>query len=304
MMRNVQVQPAVRQRMAARARSLPKFSFGWLVVYIIKIALVAFMALPMISVVCTAFKPLDELFIFPPQFFVRNPTSQNFVDLMSSLGVSTVPFLRYVLNSLVVTVSTVSLTCLVCSAGAYGMVVYAPTGSKFLFNLVVSALMFSPHVTQIPRYMVVNGLNLVDNYLALILPSVAVAYNFFLVKQFMGAFPRELIEAGRIDGAGELHIFFKLVMPAMKPAMATLIVLTFVSSWNDYFSPLIYTSDQAMRTLPLALQTISGGAAAASIGRAGAVSAATMVMTIPTVLLFTVSQRMVMETMTMSGIKG
>lgn len=164
--------------------------------------------------------------------------------------------------------------------------------------------MFSPHVTQIPRYMVVNGLNLVDNYLALILPSVAVAYNFFLVKQFMGAFPRELIEAGRIDGAGELHIFFKLVMPAMKPAMATLIVLTFVSSWNDYFSPLIYTSDQAMRTLPLALQTISGGAAAASIGRAGAVSAATMVMTIPTVLLFTVSQRMVMETMTMSGIKG
>lgn len=127
MMRNVQVQPAVRQRMAARARSLPKFSFGWLVVYIIMIALVAFMALPMIYVVCTAFKPLDELFIFPPQFFVRNPTSQNFVDLMSSLGVSTVPFLRYVLNSLVVTVSTVSLTCLVCSAGAYGMVVYAPT---------------------------------------------------------------------------------------------------------------------------------------------------------------------------------
>lgn len=101
MMRNVQVQPAVRQRMAARARSLPKFSFGWLVVYIIMIALVAFMALPMIYVVCTAFKPLDELFIFPPQFFVRNPTSQNFVDLMSSLGVSTVPFLRYVLNSLV-----------------------------------------------------------------------------------------------------------------------------------------------------------------------------------------------------------
>lgn len=155
MMRNVQVQPAVRQRMAARARSLPKFSFGWLVVYIIMIALVAFMALPMIYVVCTAFKPLDELFIFPPQFFVRNPTSQNFVDLMSSLGVSTVPFLRYVLNSLVVTVSTVSLTCLVCSAGAYGMVVYAPTGSKFLFNLVVSALMFSPHVTQIPRYIMV-----------------------------------------------------------------------------------------------------------------------------------------------------
>ena len=143
-----------------------------------------------------------------------------------------------------------------------------------------------------------------DNYLALILPSVAVAYNFFLVKQFMGAFPRELIEAGRIDGAGELHIFFKLVMPALRPAWCTLIVFSFVSSWNDYFTPLIYVTSQAMKTLPLALQTIAGGAAGQSISRAGAVAAATFLMTLPTIVIFTAMQKNVMETMTYSGIKG
>ena len=107
-----------------------------------------------------------------------------------------------------------------------------------------------------------------------------------------------------VAGASELHIFFKLVLPAMKPVLATLIVLSFVASWNDFFTPLIYTTDESMRTLPLALQTIAGGAGAAAIGNAGATAAATMLMTIPTVVLFAIAQKNVMETMTYSGIKG
>ena len=152
--------------------------------------------------------------------------------------------------------------------------------------------------------MVVNSLGLIDTYWALILPSIAVAYNFFLMKQFTEQYPDELIEAARIDGSGELRIFLKLVMPALAPAWSTLIVFSFVNNWNDYFSPLIYITSQAMKTLPLALQTIAGGAATASIGRAGAVSAATFIMTIPTIVIFTVMQGKVMETMTYSGIKG
>ena len=286
-----------------RLRGKGKSIAGWSAVYIIMTFIVVFMALPLVYTLSSAFKPLDELYIFPPRFWVSNPTFKNFLDLVSSIGSASVPFSRNVLNSVIVTAATVTLTCAVSAAGAYGMVIYRPPGSNFLYNVVVSALMFSPHVTQIPRYMVVNGLGLVDNYLALIIPGIAVAYNFFLLRQFLISFPKELVEAGRIDGAGELGIFRKLVLPAMKPALATLVVLSFVTNWNDYFSALIYTSDQAMRTLPLALQTISGGSGAASIGSAGA-AAASLIMILPTITIFTVSQKKVMETMVLSGIKG
>lgn len=283
---------------------LKKVTPGWVALYLFMSLLVAFMALPLVYIVNSAFKPLDELFIFPPKFLVENPTLQNFTALFSTLGGTSVPFIRNVVNSLIQTTGIVVLTCAVSALGAYGMVIYHPPGSKFLNELVISALMFSPHVTQIPRYLVVNELGMVNTFWALILPSVASAYNFFLMRQFLVSYPKELIEAGRVEGASEIRIFIKLVLPAMKPVLSTLVVLSFVANWNDFFSALIYTSDEAMRTLPLALQTISGGSGAAAIGNAGATSAATMLMTVPTVILFAFSQRNVMETMTYSGIKG
>ena len=173
-----------------------------------------------------------------------------------------------------------------------------------MFNLILIALMFSAHVTKIPSYMVVNGLGLINTYGALILPNIAVAYNIFLIKQFMEQYPDELLEAARIDGAGEMRVFLQMVLPALKPATATLTVFSFVNNWNDYFSPLIYVTSQAMKTLPLALQTIGGGAAGMSVGRAGAVAAASFLMTAPTVIIFVIKQGQVMETMTYSGIKG
>lgn len=285
-------------------RKLKKVTPGWVVVYVLMGLLVAFMALPLVYIINSAFKPLDELYIFPPRFFVENPTTQNFTDLFSTLGSATVPFIRNVVNSLIQTGGIVLLTCVVCALGAYGMVIYHPPGSRLLYEIVVSALMFSAHVTQISRYLVVNELGLVNSYWALILPTVASAYNFFLLRQFLVTYPRELIEAGRVAGASELQIFFTLVVPAMKPVLSTLVVLSFVANWNDFFSPLIYTTDESMRTLPLALQTIAGGAGSAAIGNAGATAAATMLMTVPTVALFAISQKNVMETMTYSGIKG
>lgn len=279
-----------------------RLSGARMLVYLVLLALVVFISLPLIYLVCTAFKPLNELYVFPPQFFVREPTLKNFSDLVLSLSSSSVPFLRYVFNSLFITVLTVGGTVIVSTLGAYSMVKHRPPGSKFLFNLVIATLMFSPYVTQIPRYLVVNSMGLVDSYAALILPNLAVAYNFFLIKQFVEQFPNDLIEAARIDGAGEFRTYWSIVMPSLAPAWSTLMVFSFVSSWNDYFSPLIYLSDQAKKTLPLALNTISGGSN--SIGRAGAISAATMLMTIPTVIVFTIMQKKVMETMVYSGIKG
>ena len=279
-------------------------TFGGILLYTIMLLLVAFTVLPLVYVVVTAFKPLDELFVFPPRFYVKNPTTKNFTELVISLGSSTVPFTRYAFNSIVITTVVVLLTVMVSSLAAYSLVKFKPVGGKLIFDLILIALMFSPHVTKIPSYMIVNGLGLIDSYWALILPNIAVAYNCFLMRQFIQQYPDELIEAARIDGAGEFKIFIKMVMPALAPAWSTLVVFSFVSNWNDYFSPLIYVTSQAMKTLPLALQTISGGAAGMSVGRAGAVAASTFLMTAPTVILFTIMQGRVMETMTYSGIKG
>ncbi|MBQ6830624.1 MAG: carbohydrate ABC transporter permease [Clostridia bacterium] len=276
-----------------------KKNSSWTAVYIIMIALVCFTALPLVYLVSTAFKPLSELYVFPPQFFVRNPTLKNFSDLMLALSSSAVPYTRYMYNSILITVITVVLTVIITSLAAYGLVKHSPPGSKTWFNIIVAALMVSPQVTQIPKYLVINELGLVNSYAAIIIPALASAYYFFLVKQFVEQLPNELIEAARIDGGGEMYIFWRIIMPMLKPAWVTMLIFCFVGTWNDYFSPLVYLNDQAMKTLPLALQTIGTG-----IGRAGAVSAATLLMTMPTIILFTISQRNVMQTMIHSGIKG
>ncbi|NMA83973.1 MAG: carbohydrate ABC transporter permease [Epulopiscium sp.] len=249
-----------------------------------------------------AFMPLDELFLYPPRIIVRKPTLVNFSDLLTSLSASVVPFTRYIFNSLLTTSVTVFLTILVCSMGAFSLVKYKPDGSNTIFAIILAALMFSPHVTQIPNYMVVNTLGLINSYWSLIIPKLAVAYNFFLMKQFSEQIPDTLLEAARIDGAGEFRLFWTIAMPILKPAWSTLAVFAFVNNWNDYFSPLIYITSEAMKTLPVALQTLSGGAGV--VARAGTVGAATLLTTAPTIIIFTVMKGRVMQTMTYSGIKA
>ena len=274
------------------------------VVTVFMIFLVAFTALPLIYIVNAAFKPLDELFLFPPTFFVKHPTGKNFRDLVISLGSSTVPFLRYVFNSVFVSLCVVVGTVIISSTAAFALSKLELPFKAFWFNMIISALMFSNHVTTIPRYLVIESMGLYNSYTALILPQIAVAYNVFLMKQFLDQYPDQIMEAAHIDGAGDFLTFIKIVFPGQKPVVATMVVLTFVSCWNDFFSPLVYTSSQTMKTLPLALQTISGGAGASSVSRAGAVSAASLLMILPVIIIFTLMQGKVMETMTQSGIKG
>lgn len=283
---------------------LKKGFYGRILVHLFMILLVLVMALPLIYVVATAFKPLDELFKFPPEFIVKNPTLDNFYDLFTSLEGSEVPFTRYLFNSLLVTVGTVILTVLVSCLGAYGLVKHAPPGAALISNIIVASLMFVPQITTIPTFLLVNSLHMENTYWALILPKVAVAFNFFLIQQFMGQVPDSFLESARLDGATEPVVFFRIVMPTIRPAWATLIMYSFISTWNDYFSALIYTSSDNMKTLPLALQTIAGGAATVSIGRAGAVAASAFVLILPPVLIFLLMQKQVMETMAYTGIKS
>ncbi|MHB1453418.1 MAG: carbohydrate ABC transporter permease [Saccharofermentanales bacterium] len=263
-----------------------------------------FTAMPIIYMVSTAFKPLNELFIYPPRFFVRNPTLKNFIDLVTTLSGTTVPFLRYVFNSLLTSVVTVSITIIISCMAAYSLGKAKPPGHNILFILVIACLMFSTYVTQIPTYMVVNYFGLVNTYWALIIPKLAVAFNLFLVKQFVEQLPDPLLEAARIDGANEWKVFWTIVMPFLTPAWSTLLVFSFVANWNDFFSPLIYISNEAMKTLPLAMQSIAGGVATVNISRAGAAAATTFILTAPTILIFTLAQKKVVQTMAYSGIKA
>lgn len=262
--------------------------------------MMCFTVLPLVYVIVTAFKPDNELFVFPPKFFVRNPTLQNFSSLIGAFDSSSVPFLRYAFNSAVTTSAVVALTILFSAMAAYGLSKKKVIAGKFLFALIIAALSFPTHVTQVPNYIIAGALGLINTLAALVIPKIAVGYNLFLMKQFCEQIPDTLLEAARIDGAREWTVFSKLVFPMLKPAWATLIVLSFISNWNDYFSPLVYITDESLKTLPLIMSSISENG---SMARVGSSAAATFLMTMPTILIFVIMQKQVIETMTHSGIK-
>lgn len=271
--------------------------------YLVLTILALITMLPIVYMVSTAFKPLEEMFLYPPRFLVRHPTLRNFAELLIAMDALSVPFARYLFNSLFVTVVTVVLGVILSSMAAYPLAKYPRMpGNKLFFSLVVSTLMFAPEVTQIPRYLIVDRLGLIDTYAALILPVIAGSYGLFLMKQFMEQIPIELIEAAKIDGAGEWQVFWRVVMPLVRPAWITLTIFSFIGTWNDFFTPLIFTRSEQMKTLPLVMSTIGGGPG--QVARWGAVAAASLVITLPTLLLFVLLQRYVMETMAHSGIKA
>lgn len=264
------------------------------------IILVIFTALPLVYMVSTAFKPLDELFLFPPTFFVRKPSLQNFTSLFASMSGGTIPITRYIFNSVFTTVITVTGTVLICSMGAYSLEKLRVPGHEFLFKIVIVGLMFVPPVAQIPIYIVMSKLGFLNTYYALIVPNLAAPMYLFLMKQFISQLPDVLLESARIDGAGELRIYWKLVMPMIKPAWSTVVVFSFIANWNNSSSSIVYITDQAMKTLPYALTSIGSG----TIGAVGAMSAASLLVTIPTIVVYLMMQKKVLNTMAYAGIKG
>ena len=279
-------------------KKVVQISASRVLLYIFIGALVCFTALPLIYVVVTAFKPIDELLKFPPQFFVRKPTGQNFIDLVAAAGSASVPFLRNVANSVLIAAGNVLLTIVIGSMGAYSVAKMHLPFKNQIMSVVVAAMMFPATVLTIPTYMIVDGLGLINTYWSLIIPKVAGAFNFFMMKQFCEQIPVPILEAARIDGATELRIFRSIVFPFLSPAVATLVVFSFTNIWNDSSGDLIYITKEAMRTLPVAISSIGAG-----LARQGAMTAATFIMTMPTIIIYTLMQRRVIETMAHSGIK-
>ncbi|MGO4374275.1 carbohydrate ABC transporter permease [Paenibacillus sp. MCAF20] len=257
----------------------------------------AFMALPLLYAVNNAFKPLDELFIFPPRFFVNNPTLDNFYDLVALMGNSWVPLSRYIANTLLITLIGTAGHILLASAAAYPLAKYNFLGSKGLFSIVVLSLMFSGHVTAIPNYMVMSWLGWINSHASIIVPSLAFPLGLFLMKQFIEQLPTALLEAAKIDGASEYRIYWSIVMPNVKPAWLTLMILQFPALWGTDGGNFIYSEN--LKTLHYALGQITLG----GIARTGVGAAVALILMVVPISLFIISQSSVIQTMATSGMK-
>ncbi len=256
-----------------------------------------FMALPLVLAICNSLKPLEELYIFPPRFFVRTPTFDNFHDVFVLMSQSWVPFSRYIFNTVFITIVGTLGHLLVASLCAYALAKHKFPGRNFIFWVIVTALMFSTQVTAIPNYLIMSKIGWLDTYLSLIVPAIAKPLGLFLMKQFMEQIPDSLLEAARIDGAKETRVFLRIAMPQVKPAWLTLIIFCFQDLWNLQGSNYIYSEE--LKTLPYALSQIS----AAGISRARATAAVAVIMMIVPIVIFVISQSNIIETMASSGIK-
>ena len=258
----------------------------------------AFMALPMVYAISNSLKPLSELWVYPPKFFAQNPTLSNFKGLLSLMGDSWVPFSRYLTNTLLVAVVGTGGHVIIASLCAYALAKHNFPGKNFIFQTIVLSLMFSAAVTGVPSFLIMSKLKLVNSLWSMILPAFSSSLGLYLMKQFMETnIPDSLIEAAHIDGANEWTVFWKLVMPLLKPAWLTLIVFSFQGLWNMGSSNLIRS--EQLKTLNYALAQITAG----GIARQGTAAAATVVMMIVPIIIFIITQSNIVETVASSGLK-
>lgn len=284
-------------KLKKRTKRLNRSAGGNFGIYAILLFFALFMAFPLVYAINSAFKPLDEIFIFPPRLWVQNPTLDNFQDLFVIMAKSWVPFSRYFFNTTFITVVGTAGHIILASLAAFVLAKYKFPGSKTFFKIVITALMFNGYVTSIPNYLILSELGWIDTYWSVIVPAFAAPLGLFLMKQFMEGVPDVLLEAAKIDGAKEWTIFIDIVMPIVKPAWLTLMIFSVQSLWNNQASVFIYSEE--LKTLPFALQQILAG----GVARAGVGSAVTLIMMIVPISVFIISQSNVLETMASSGIK-
>ena len=256
------------------------------------------MLLPMIYAFSNALKPLDELFIYPPRFFARNPNLQNFKTLFLLFDNARVPLSRYLFNTVFVTVVGTAGQVIVSSMCAYAIAKLRFPGREVIFRIIVVSLMFNSVVTGITNFLVIRALGLLDTYWAVIVPTFSSSLGLYLMKQFMEQMvPDTVLEAAKIDGAGAGYTFFRIVMPMVRPAWLTLIIFAFQSLWNIGASPYVFS--EQYKTVNYALsQVLAGG-----VARTGAAAAGTVLTMLVPIVMFLFTQSNVVETMATSGMK-
>lgn len=271
--------------------------WGNLLVFMFLAVFGLFFIFPIFYSVLNAFKPLEEILIFPPRLYIENPTFDNFLELAMLMEDSWVPLSRYLFNSVIVSILGTAGHLLLSSMAAYPMAKINFPGRKVFQKVIVMSLLFSASVTYIPTYIVMDQLHLIDNPLAVILPAWASSLGLYLMMNFMTNLPDSMLEAARIDGASEFRIYWQIVMPNVKPAWMTLIIFSFQAMWNNTGASYLYSEE--LKMLPSIIGTITAG----GVRRTGVSAAAALLMMLPPILIFVFSQNNVIETMSSSGLK-
>ncbi|MBQ9131743.1 MAG: carbohydrate ABC transporter permease [Clostridia bacterium] len=257
-----------------------------------------FMFLPMVYVISQSFKPLDELWMYPPKFIVMRPTVNNYRDLFILMNDSWVPFSRYIFNTVLTSVSGTFGHLFIASMCAYALAKIRFPGHKWIFSTIRTSLMFHSTVTAITSFILMAAFGMIDKYWAIIIPAWGYTLGLYLMKQFMDTnVPDTVLESARLDGANELKIYWTIAMPMVKPAWLTLIIYSFQNLWNAGSS--IYIYSEQLKSFNYAIGQITAG----GIKRAGASAAALVLMMMVPILVFVISQSNIIETMGSSGMK-
>lgn len=278
-----------------------KFGRGQIKFLIILIPIALFMAMPIVYIFNHAFKPLTELFEWPPKFFVRNPSLQNFVDLFAVTSTIGVPMSRYLFNSIVISLVVVVMSIFVSSVAGFALSKLDFKMKKSLMFANNIALMFVGSAVVIPRYLIVQSLGLIDTFWVHILPGLAIPVGLFLIKQFIDQIPNELLEAARMDGATNFQIYYKIILPLIKPALATIAIVSFQSVWNNVETSTNYINNESLKTFAFYMSTLT--TTTNTVAGQGMAAAAALIMFVPNLVIFIILQKNVMNTMAHSGIK-
>lgn len=285
------------RRDKARVR-LSRSAGGTAAIFFFLLIIGTFMALPIVYSLIQSVKPLEEIFAYPPKFFVKNPTFDNYIQVYQLCQNLWVPLSRYIFNSVFVSVIGTVVYVFIASAAAFPLSKHKFPGKAVISAVVVWALLFRAEVTGVAQYIIISELSMINTYWSLLLPPLAGTFGVFLMMQFMeSAIPDSVLEAARIDGASEYRIFYGIAMPAVKPAWLTLVIFTFQSFWNATGVSYIY--DESLKTLPSILSNISSG----GLARAGASSAVEVILLVPPIVIFIISQSSMTETMAHTGLK-
>lgn len=269
---------------------------------LILLPIVLVMLVPIVFIISHAFKPLDELYAYPPKIFASRITFDNFKNLFEAAAQTEVPFSRYLFNSIVACILVIILSLAISSLGAYAFSFLNFKGKKLLFSATQIAIMFVPIAVAVPRYMVLTFLGITNTFMAHIIPLLAMPVGIFLLKQFMDQIPRDLIDAASMDGANKLQFYWYIVLPLVKPALATVAILAFQASWNNVESSQLYLVNENLKTLPYYFGTLTMGLS--SIASQGMAAAASLITFLPNIIVFIILQSNVMSTMAHSGLKG
>ncbi|MEI2664736.1 carbohydrate ABC transporter permease [Rossellomorea sp. LJF3] len=250
-------------------------------------------SVPFIWMISSSFKPESEVLQIPPSLIPENPTLENYVNLFESMN-----FGVYLRNTLVIVLFSFVGLFFNAMAG-YGFAKYQFKGREKIFYIVLATMMIPAQVTMIPVYLILNEMGLTNTMTGIVLPGLAAAFSIFLFRQFMTTIPTDLIEAARLDGAGEFYIFFRLIVPIAKPIFAVQGILTFIGAWNSFLWPLIIANDESLYTLSVGLSLLQGQYA----NNFGLQMAGAAFMVVPIIIIFSFFQKYIVEGFTMSGIK-